>query len=63
MHHKGKYPFYAGREPTSSVATGSKVRRVSLALHAGLTVFVPVPQSQHKREIESFINTAFDLSR
>jgi len=24
-HHKGKYPFYAGREPTSSVATGSKV--------------------------------------
>lgn len=25
-HHKGKYPLYAGREPTSSVATGSKVR-------------------------------------
>ncbi|CDO77547.1 hypothetical protein BN946_scf184912.g46 [Trametes cinnabarina] len=24
-HHKGKYPTYAGREPTSSVATGSKV--------------------------------------
>ncbi|KAG5221110.1 2-oxoglutarate dehydrogenase E1 component [Salix suchowensis] len=24
-HHKGKYPYYAGREPTSSVATGSKV--------------------------------------
>jgi len=23
-HHKGKYPFYAGRQPTSSVATGSK---------------------------------------
>ncbi|KAI0739910.1 2-oxoglutarate dehydrogenase complex E1 component mitochondrial precursor [Daedaleopsis nitida] len=23
-HHKGKYPLYAGREPTSSVATGSK---------------------------------------
>ena len=25
QHHKGKYPFYAGRDPTSSVATGSKV--------------------------------------
>ena len=25
QHHKGKYPLYAGREPTSSVATGSKV--------------------------------------
>ncbi|KAM5532119.1 hypothetical protein V8D89_014212 [Ganoderma adspersum] len=23
-HHKGKYPLYAGRKPTSSVATGSK---------------------------------------
>ncbi|KAI0920049.1 2-oxoglutarate dehydrogenase E1 component [Taiwanofungus camphoratus] len=23
-HHKGKYPLYAGRDPTSSVATGSK---------------------------------------
>jgi len=41
-HHKGKYPFYAGREPTSSVATGSK--------------------AQHKKEIEAFINDAFDLS-
>ena len=26
-HHKGKYPRYAGRGPTSSVATGSKVFR------------------------------------
>ena len=25
QHHKGKYPYYAGRNPTSSVATGSKV--------------------------------------
>ncbi|KIM35868.1 hypothetical protein M413DRAFT_449496 [Hebeloma cylindrosporum] len=25
-HHRGKYPFYAGREPTSSVATGSKLQ-------------------------------------
>lgn len=25
QHHKGKYPYYAGRGPTSSVATGSKV--------------------------------------
>jgi 2-oxoglutarate dehydrogenase E1 component len=41
-HHKGKYPRYAGRGPTSSVATGSKI--------------------QHKKEIENFINTAFDVS-
>lgn len=26
QHHKGKYPLYAGREPTSSVATGYKVQ-------------------------------------
>ncbi|KAJ7288564.1 hypothetical protein C8J57DRAFT_1706993 [Mycena rebaudengoi] len=25
-HHKGKYPFYAGRGPTSSVATSSKAQ-------------------------------------
>ncbi|VDC00190.1 unnamed protein product [Peniophora sp. CBMAI 1063] len=25
-HHKGKYPLYAGRGPTSSVATGSKAQ-------------------------------------
>ncbi|THH31472.1 hypothetical protein EUX98_g2722 [Antrodiella citrinella] len=25
QHHKGKYPLYAGRDPTSSVATGSKI--------------------------------------
>ena len=43
LHHGGKYPFYAGREPTSSVATGSKL--------------------QHKKEIEAYINAAFDLSR
>ncbi|PFH53356.1 hypothetical protein AMATHDRAFT_55273 [Amanita thiersii Skay4041] len=41
-YHKHKYPRYAGREPTSSVATGSKI--------------------QHKREIEAFLNEAFDLS-
>ncbi|KAF9032761.1 thiamine diphosphate-binding protein [Panaeolus papilionaceus] len=41
-HHRGKFPLYAGREPTSSVATGSK--------------------TQHKKEIEVFINAAFDLS-
>ncbi|KAJ8080811.1 hypothetical protein PM082_017646 [Marasmius tenuissimus] len=41
-HHKGKYPRYAGREPTSSVATGSK--------------------TQHKKEIEQFVNAALDLS-
>ncbi|GLB41140.1 putative 2-oxoglutarate dehydrogenase complex E1 component mitochondrial precursor [Lyophyllum shimeji] len=42
LHHKGKYPYYAGRGPTSSVATGSK--------------------AQHKREVEGFLNAAFDLS-
>lgn len=26
VYHKGKRPLYAGRDPTSSVATGSKVR-------------------------------------
>lgn len=25
-HHKGKWPSFASRPPTSSVATGSKVR-------------------------------------
>ena len=39
QHHKGKYPLYAGREPTSSVATGSK--------------------AMHKKQIESFLATAF----
>ncbi|EMD39728.1 2-oxoglutarate dehydrogenase complex E1 component mitochondrial precursor [Gelatoporia subvermispora B] len=39
QHHKGKYPLYAGRDPTSSVATGSK--------------------AIHKKEIESFLATAF----
>lgn len=42
QYHKNKYPYYAGREPTSSVATGSKV--------------------QHKKEIETIIDTAFDTS-
>ncbi|KAL9710889.1 2-oxoglutarate dehydrogenase E1 component [Leucoagaricus gongylophorus] len=42
QYHKHKYPYYAGREPTSSVATGSKV--------------------QHKKEIETIIDTAFDTS-
>ena len=26
QYHRGKHPLYAGREPTGSVATGSKVR-------------------------------------
>lgn len=25
QYHRGKYPRFAGRDPTSSVATGSKV--------------------------------------
>jgi 2-oxoglutarate dehydrogenase E1 component len=31
-HHKGQYPRYAGRGPTSSVATGSKVSKSHLPL-------------------------------
>lgn len=30
QYHKGKYPYYAGRQPTGSVATGSKVRVESI---------------------------------
>ncbi|KAF8316969.1 oxoglutarate dehydrogenase [Cantharellus anzutake] len=41
-YHQGKFPRYAGRDPTSSVATGSK--------------------SQHKKEIEKYLNDAFDFS-
>jgi 2-oxoglutarate dehydrogenase E1 component len=41
QHHKGKQTKYAGRDPTSSVATGSK--------------------AQHKMEVESFLNQAFDI--
>lgn len=29
QHHKDKYPLYAGRNPTSSVATGSKVSELN----------------------------------
>lgn len=36
QNHKGKYPYYAGREPTSSVATGSKVSH-SLMCDASVT--------------------------
>lgn len=32
QNHKGKYPHYAGRGPTSSVATGSKVSRKTHSL-------------------------------
>jgi 2-oxoglutarate dehydrogenase E1 component len=40
-NHKGKYPAYAGREPTSSVATGSKSqhkKEIAAFLDAALTV-------------------------
>ncbi|KAF5340795.1 hypothetical protein D9611_007381 [Ephemerocybe angulata] len=39
-HHKGKYPKYAGRDPTSSVATGSKAqhkKEIEMYLNAALT--------------------------
>ncbi|KAJ3507432.1 hypothetical protein NMY22_g16930 [Coprinellus aureogranulatus] len=40
-HHKGKYPAYAGRDPTSSVATGSKSqhkKEIAMFLDAALTL-------------------------
>lgn len=58
-NHKGKYPLYAGRDPTSSVATGSKV---SFLCVPKVGVLLMVHQTQHKKEIEQFVNTAFDLS-
>lgn len=53
VHHKGKYPFYAGREPTSSVATGSKVCIAFVVLRAGLTVrlCVSVPAQEGDRVV------------
>ena len=60
QYHKGKYPRYAGRDPTSSVATGSKV------CCFGIYYFTPQVlmrlQTQHKREIEMFLNDAFGVS-
>jgi 2-oxoglutarate dehydrogenase complex dehydrogenase (E1) component-like enzyme len=37
QHHKGKYPHYAGRGPTSSVATGSKVNQLFSTVELDLT--------------------------
>ncbi|KAJ4493227.1 oxoglutarate dehydrogenase [Lentinula lateritia] len=40
-HHKGKYPRYAGRDPTSSVATGSKAqhkKEIEMFLDAALDI-------------------------
>lgn len=62
-HHKGKYPLYAGRDPTSSVATGSKasvLKRYYSLINANHANHI---QLQHKKETEAFINDAFDLSR
>lgn len=59
-HHKGKYPTYAGRGPTSSVATGSKVSDLPLTIILALITFSL--QAQHKKEIEAFLNAAFDTS-
>jgi len=58
QHHKGKYPLYAGREPTSSVATGSKVRGLFLmSVEPQLTL---PPQVVHKKQIEDFLKEAFE---
>lgn len=56
-HHKGKYPLYAGREPTSSVATGHKVCRLSPApIVSQLTLS---RKAVHKKQIEEFLREAF----
>lgn len=61
-HHKGKYPYYAGRGPTSSVATGSKVRlRCAVLVREGFADVLSL-QIQHKKEIEQFLHAAFHES-
>ena len=55
-YHKGKYPLYAGRNPTSSVATGSKVSNLrSQKPQTSNSSY----QSEHKKQIERFLATAF----
>lgn len=58
QHHQDKFPNYAGRPPYSSVATGSKVR-LSVSdprrIPADVDLFF---QSQHKLEIQNFMNRA-----
>lgn len=46
QHHKGKYPHYAGRGPTSSVATGSKVCSFHTLLLIWLLITFPIGTSQ-----------------
>lgn len=55
-HHKGKYPYYAGRGPTSSVATGSKV---IILPECSDKLLIYLLQTQHKKEIEKFLAAAF----
>lgn len=66
-HHQDKRPMYAGRAPSSSVATGHKVRSLScLSVPPGrqLNVFLLYHiQGVHKREIEQFVSDAFNLER
>jgi 2-oxoglutarate dehydrogenase E1 component len=56
QYHKGKYPLYAGREPTSSVATGYKVQ---FPLTSIVSQLRPFPQVVHKKQIEEFLAEAF----
>ncbi|EIW59115.1 uncharacterized protein TRAVEDRAFT_46424, partial [Trametes versicolor FP-101664 SS1] len=42
-HHKRKYPLYAGREPTSSVATGSKAQHKKQIEQFLADAFAPRP--------------------
>jgi len=51
---KANTPHYAGRGPTSSVATGSKVNFVFSILFLSHDSSTCPSQVQHKKEIEAF---------
>jgi 2-oxoglutarate dehydrogenase complex dehydrogenase (E1) component-like enzyme len=58
-NHKGKEPYYAGRGPTSSVATGSKVGYVAKSSRLWFANIIRLPQSVHKEELAQFLEDAF----
>ena len=68
-HHQGKFPKYAGRGPTSSVATGSKVRVAHSPGGCGGykrllwadSFSLVCDQMTHKKEIAKFLDEAFTL--
>lgn len=58
QHHQDKFPNYAGRPPYSSVATGSKVSACVAKSCKALTDIDSFFQSQHKLEIQNYLNRA-----